>query len=93
MNIKLKPSYMEWTSNKLANALKNWSGNRDQLWAAANMLQDQAQEIAVFKGQESNYLEMIDDRDIQIAKLKEALEDCTCQGGHSEAYLKAKGKL
>jgi hypothetical protein len=20
-------------------------------------------------------------------------EDCTCQGGHSEAYLKAKGKL
>jgi hypothetical protein len=84
---------MEWTSNKLANALKNWSGNRDQLWAAANMLQDQAQEIAVFKGQESNYLEMIDDRDIQIAKLKEALEDCTCQGGHSEAYLKAKGKL
>ena len=25
--------------------------------------------------------------------LKEQLEDCTCQGGHSEAYLKVKGKL
>jgi len=29
----------------------------------------------------------------KINELEEALEDCTCQGGHSEAYLKAKGKL
>ena len=29
----------------------------------------------------------------KIDELEEALEDCTCQGGHSEAYLKAKGKL
>jgi len=29
----------------------------------------------------------------EIEQLKEKLEDCTCQGGHSEAYLKAKGKL
>ena len=29
----------------------------------------------------------------EIEQLKEALEDCTCQGGHSEAYLKAKGRL
>jgi hypothetical protein len=29
----------------------------------------------------------------EIEELKEALQDCTCQGGHSEAYLKAKGKL
>jgi hypothetical protein len=29
----------------------------------------------------------------EIQQLKEALQDCTCQGGHSEAYLKAKGKL
>ena len=29
----------------------------------------------------------------EIYLLKEALQDCTCQGGHSEAYLKAKGKL
>ena len=28
----------------------------------------------------------------EIEQLKEKLEDCTCQGGHSEAYLKAKGK-
>jgi cystathionine beta-lyase family protein involved in aluminum resistance len=42
---------MEWTSNKLADALKNWSGNREQLWAAANILQDQAQEIDSLKKQ------------------------------------------
>jgi hypothetical protein len=46
-----------------------------------------------YKPRELTDEEMIDDRDIQIAKLKEALQDCTCQGGHSEAYLKAKGKL
>lgn len=28
----------------------------------------------------------------EIDALKEQLEDCTCQGGHSPAYLKAKGK-
>ena len=28
----------------------------------------------------------------EIERLKEQLEDCTCQGGHSEAYLKVKGK-
>ena len=26
----------------------------------------------------------------EIERLKEQLEDCTCQGGHSEAYLKVK---
>jgi hypothetical protein len=72
MSIRLKPSYMEWTPNELANVLRNWIGNRDQLLAAANMLQDQAQEIK---------------------QLKQDAKDCTCQGGHSEAYLKAKGKL
>ena len=29
----------------------------------------------------------------EIYLLKEKLENCTCQGGHSEAYLKAKGRL
>jgi hypothetical protein len=29
----------------------------------------------------------------KINELEEDLKDCTCQGGHSEAYLKAKGKL
>jgi DNA repair ATPase RecN len=49
MTIRLKPSYVEWTSNKLADALKNWSGNREQLLAAADMLQYQAQEIENLK--------------------------------------------
>jgi hypothetical protein len=29
----------------------------------------------------------------EITQLKQDAKDCTCQGGHSEAYLKAKGKL
>ena len=49
MNIRLKPSYMEWTPNELADALRNWIGNKDQLLAAANMLQNQAQEIEHLK--------------------------------------------
>lgn len=28
----------------------------------------------------------------EVESLKEQLEDCTCQGGHSEWYLKAKGR-
>ena len=28
----------------------------------------------------------------EIEQLKAELEDCTCQGGHSQAYLKVKGK-
>ena len=28
----------------------------------------------------------------EIERLKAELEDCTCQGGHSQAYLKVKGK-
>ena len=49
MTISLKPFYMEWTPNKLAYALNNWIGNKEQLLAAANMLQDQAQEIKQLK--------------------------------------------
>jgi chromosome segregation ATPase len=29
----------------------------------------------------------------EINQLRDELENCTCQGGHSEAYLKVKGKL
>ena len=29
----------------------------------------------------------------QAQEIQQLKEDCTCQGGHSEAYLKAKGKL
>jgi peptidoglycan hydrolase CwlO-like protein len=77
---------MEWTPNELANALKNWLGNREQLLAAANMLQDQAKQIERLKEDISEYQQ-------EIEQLRSDLEDCTCQGGHSEAYLKAKGKL
>ena len=77
---------MEWTPNKLADVLRNWSGNREQLLAAANMLQDQAKEIEQLK---ADLFELHN----QYDQLHEQFEDCTCQGGHSEAYLKAKGKL
>ena len=37
---------MEWTPNELADDLRSWSGNREQLLAAANMLRQQEQKIA-----------------------------------------------
>jgi len=107
------------TANELAD-INDWSCCAHVKQVSA-MLRQQAQEKTAFEGQESHYLEMIDDRDIQIAKLKDELdafnkaymwmdetykgklveienlknelEDCICQGGHSEAYLKTKGKL
>ena len=54
MTIRLKPSYMEWTPNELADALRNWIGNKDQLLAAANILQDQAEEIEQLKKEIEN---------------------------------------
>jgi len=53
--------------------------------------------IEVIENEEHNpFLEEISDmlrqQAQEIKQLKEALQDCTCQGGHSEAYLKAKGK-
>jgi hypothetical protein len=39
----------------------------------ACMLRQLEQEKKVFEGQESNYLEMINDRDIQIAKLNKEI--------------------
>ena len=53
---------------------------------AANMLRQQAQKIEKLKEDISEYQQ-------EIEQLRSDLEDCTCQGGHSEAYLKAKGKL
>ena len=35
---------------------------------------------------------IIEKQQTELEALKEQLEDCTCQGGHSEAYLKAKGR-
>ena len=63
------------------------------------MLREQAKEIEELKEDLKNrninieYLKekliaSIDD----IKTLKSELEDCICQGGHSQAYLKVKGK-
>jgi len=38
-------------------------------------------------------LKVIEQYQAEIEALKEQLADCTCQGGHSEAWLKAKGRL
>jgi len=67
MTLRLKPSYMEWTPNELADALKNWLGNREQLFAAANMLLDQAKEI-------ERYHNMLHDKDVEITTLKQIID-------------------
>ena len=67
MTLRLKPSYMEWTPNELADALKNWLGNREQLLAAANMLLDQAKEI-------ERYHNMLHDKDVEITTLKQIID-------------------
>ena len=67
MTLRLKPSYMEWTPDELADALKNWLGNREQLFAAANMLLDQAKEI-------ERYHNMLHDKDVEITTLKQIID-------------------
>jgi len=67
MTLRLKPSYMKWTPDELADALKNWLGNREQLFAAANMLLDQAKEI-------ERYHNMLHDKDVEITTLKQIID-------------------
>ena len=57
---------------------------------AADMLQQQTKEI-----EQLNFVlkNLVLATNKKINELEEDLKDCTCQGGHSEAYLKAKGKL
>jgi hypothetical protein len=50
------------------------------------LIQQQAQEIEQLK-------EDISEHQQEILQLRSDLENCICQGGHSQAYLKAKGKL
>ena len=52
---------------------------------SADMLRQQDKEIEQLKL--NLRLVMLDN-----SSLRKELEDCTCQGGHSEAYLKVKGK-
>jgi len=37
--------------------------------------------------------DMLLQQQAEIEAFKEQLADCTCQGGHSQAWLKAKGRL
>ena len=59
-------------------------------YSQKELIQQQAQEIEKLKEDLHNKI-ISSARRILI--LEEKLEDCTCQGGHSKAYLKAKGKL
>jgi hypothetical protein len=54
------------------------------------ILRQQAKEIEDFKFVLRN-LTLATSK--KIGELEAELENCTCQGGHSEAYLKVKGKL
>ena len=77
------------TANELANELHTEDVQYHQegvnAWAekAINMLRQQEQKIA----------ELEKDLFMLQKHYDQLCEDCTCQGGHSEAYLKAKGKL
>jgi hypothetical protein len=70
---------MEWTPNELADVLRNWIGNRDQLLAAANILQNQEQEIELLK-KSNNYLSTrVINLSQEIADLKIANQDLKYQ--------------
>jgi hypothetical protein len=76
------------TANELADEIEDWEyeiGNKLSK-TISTMLRQQAQEIADLKTNISEHQQ-------EILQLRSDLEDCTCQGGHSETYLKAKGKL
>jgi hypothetical protein len=73
------------TANELADKLDSQEplGGRDFITKISTMLRQQEQKIASLEKD----LFMLQKHYDQLC------EDCTCQGGHSEAYLKAKGKL
>lgn len=74
------------TANELADAMEEFYGDPDGL---PYLIGESAAMLRQFGLAES----IIKQQQLEIEVLKEQLEDCTCQGGHSEAYLKAKGKL
>lgn len=67
--------------------IQNHSDN--SLLKAVSKIKEQAKEIEQFRFVLRN-LTLATSK--KIVALEEQLEDCTCQGGHSEAYLKAKGR-
>ena len=76
------------TANELADKLQELDSKLHliELFKSATMLRQQAKEIEELK-------EDLKNKNINIEYLKVELEDCTCQGGHSEAYLKVKDRL
>jgi hypothetical protein len=58
----------------------------------ANMLREQAKELDALNQAFGILFKHRIQQEKEIVKLKAELEDCICQGGHSEAYLKAKGR-
>jgi hypothetical protein len=75
-------------ANELANKLD--LAHFDLAYEASFMLRQQAKEIEDFRFVLRN-LTLATSK--KIGDLEEELENCTCQGGHSVAYLKVKGKL
>ena len=71
----------DWLDKKANVALTDYYGRH--LRNASIMLRQQEQKIA----------ELEKDLFMLQKHYDQLCEDCTCQGGHSEAYLKAKGKL
>ena len=82
---------------KLADQLKNTIDSdcldsEEEEWYSEieTMLRQQAKEIEQLNFVLKN-LTLATNK--KINELEEDLKDCICQGGHSKAYLQAKGKL
>jgi hypothetical protein len=87
-----KPSYIDCTPNELADWVIDqfpYSGFQ-KAKKVAFMLREQAKEI-----EQLNFVlkNLVLATNKKIEQLEQDAKDCTCQGGHSEAYLKAKGKV
>jgi hypothetical protein len=77
-------------ANLLADNLVDLYNDSETANVSALMLRQQAKQIEDFRFVLRN-LTLATSK--KIGDLEEELEGCTCQGGHSEAYLKIKGKL
>jgi hypothetical protein len=81
------------TANELIHKLQIAQGNNnvDELTPEViDMLRQQENEIKELKFLLKNLILATNKK---MEELEKELNDCTCQGGHSEAYLKAKGRL
>tara|TARA_R110000822_G_scaffold296769_1_gene419274 strand:- start:192 stop:398 length:207 start_codon:yes stop_codon:yes gene_type:complete len=58
----------------------------------ADKLQNEKAKTLLYVATIVDSANMLRQQQAEIEALKEQFEDCICQGGHSQAYLKAKGK-